>query len=152
MSYYHADTGTNLNRALDATGSDDVVVSPLEEEHVVQYPPGAGAELASLDLVPPGAEPAALEATGSEEISVKVVPAVDVPAVDGQSVEGGGGETIETSSLTSTVAQTECDGDCFMLPNLTDEFTNILQFSGGYLDTNALCVLMGMPLSNSGHY
>ena len=98
---------------------------------MVQDPPGAA-----------GAEPAALD----------FVPAVDVPAVDGQSVEDGGGETIETSSLTSTVAQIECDGNFCKLPNMTAEFTTILQLSGGYLNCNALCILMCMPLSNSGHY
>ena len=129
------DTGTII-RALEATGSDDVVVSPLEAEHV------------ALDLVPPGAEPA-LEAT--EEISV-MVPAVDVPAVDGQSVEGSGGETIERRSLTSTATVSDCDGDFFKLPNMTAELTPSLQLSGGYLNCNALCILLGLPLSNSGHY
>ena len=82
--------------------------------------------------------------TGSEEISVKVA-AVDVPSVDGQPViqpvEGDGGET-----------DRESDDDCFMLPNMTAELTNILQLTGGYWNSNALCILMRMPLSNSGHY
>ena len=122
-------------------------------------------------VVPPGAgaEPAAPEATGSEEISVdgqpvivegdgeetlettrsltgteEMVATVNVPSVDGepviQPVEGDGGET-----------NRESDDDC-MLPNMTAEFTTMLQLSGGYLNCNALCILMCMPLSNSGHY
>ena len=99
-------------------------------------------------VVPPGAgaEPAAPEATGSEEISVDGQPVI---------VEGDGGETLEkTRSHTSTVAVTDrvSDDDCFMLSNMTVELVNIPQLSGGYLNSNALCILLRIPLFNSGHY
>ena len=117
-------------------------------------------------VVPPGAgaEPAAPEATGSEEISVdgqpvivegdggetlettrsltgyeEMVAAVNVPSVDGEPVilpvEGDGGET-----------NRESDDDCFMPPNMTAELADILQLSGGYLNSNALCILLRIPL------
>jgi len=69
-----------------------------------------GTEPAALGLVPSPnaaleAELVALEATGSEEISVKV-PAVDVRIIDGNQVEGDGVKTLETTmSLTIALSQ-----------------------------------------------
>jgi len=127
----------------EATG--DELVSPVEADH-------AEAD----DLVPsPKAEPAALEATGSEEISVKVLD-VDIRVVDGHQVECDGGKTLErTMSRTSTVTMPDCDGDFFKLPSETAELKPMPQLIGGYMNTNATCILLGLPLLplyNSGHY
>ena len=81
------------------------------------------------------------------------VPAVDVRVIDGHPVEGDGGKTLETTmSLTSTVTITDYDGDFFKLPSMTAELTPMPQRFGGYMNDNAMCILLGMSLSNSGHY
>jgi len=140
----------NDNQAptLEATG--DVGVSSVECP--LGLVPSPKAELAALEAVE--AELPALEATGSEEISVKV-PAVDVRIIDGNQVEGDGLKTLETTmSLTSTFSDTmaDCDGDFFKLPSMTAELRLLPQLSGGYMNNNATCILLGLPLSNSGHY
>ena len=131
----------------EATG--DELVSPVEADHAeADHVPGT-----ALDLVPsPKAEPAALEATGSEEISVKVLD-VDIRVVDGHQVECDGGKTLErTMSRTSTVTMPDCDGDFFKLPSETAELKPMPQLIGGYMNNNATCILLGLPLSDSGHY
>jgi hypothetical protein len=83
------------------------------------------------------------------------VPAVDVRVIDGHPVEGKGGKTLETTmSLTSTVptTMTDCDGDFFKLPSMTAELTPMPQRFGGYMNDNAMCILLSLPLSDSGHY
>ena len=81
------------------------------------------------------------------------VPAVDVRVMDGHPVEGEGGKTLETTmSLTSPVRMADCDGDFFKLPSMTAELTRIPQRFGGYMNENALCILLGLPLSDVGHY
>ena len=121
----------------------------------VVVPPGAGAEPAApgSEEISVDGQPVIVEGEGGETLETtrsltgteEMVAAVNVPSVDGepviQPVEGDGGET-----------NRESDDDWVMLPNMTAEFTTILQLSGGYLNCNALCILMCMPLSNSGHY
>jgi hypothetical protein len=81
------------------------------------------------------------------------VPAVDVRIIDGNQVEGDGVKTLETTmSLTSTVTMADCDGDFFKLPSITAELRLLPQLSGGYMNNNATCILLGLPLSSSGHY
>ena len=122
-------------------------MEPGTEPAALGLVPSPNAELAALE-----AELVALEATGSEEISVKV-PAVDVRIIDGNQVEGDGVKTLETTmSLTSTVTMADCDGDFFKLPSITAELRLLPQLSGGYMNNNATCILLGLPLSSSGHY
>ena len=125
MSYYNAATDDTTDKGQEAEGE-----SRAEKASTIEEEPGAQEAEGELRKGEPRAE---------KESTIK----------------GDGGDTLEkTRSHTSTVAVTDrvSDDDCFMLTNMTAELANIPQLSGGYLNNNALCILLHIPLFNSGHY
>ena len=138
MSYYNAEGEPRDEKA-----------STIEEEPGAQEAEGElrkeGEPRAEKESTIKGDVGETLETTRSLTGTEEMVATVNVPSVDGepviQPVEGDGGET-----------NRESDDDCFMLTNMTAELANIPQLSGGYLNSNALCILLRIPLFNSGHY
>ena len=147
MSYYNAATDDTTDKGQEAEGEPRAEkASTIEEEPGAQEAEGElrkeGEPRAEKESTIKGDVGETLETTRSHTSTVNPV-------------EGDGGETLEkTRSHTSTVAVTDrvSDDDCFMLSNMTVELVNIPQLSGGYLNSNALCILLRIPLFNSGHY